>query len=260
MQTATQQRFANKVVLVTGGTSGIGAECARQFAQEGARVVIAGRRADAGAAVAETIRAAGGTARFVRADVTIPADIERLVADVVATEGRLDVAFNNAGIAGEAMKPTHEHTLDGWNAVMGANLTSVFLCLKLEIAAMLNTGGGVIVNNASAYGLKASTVGHAPYTVSKHGVVSLTRTAAVEYAGANIRVNAVCPGWTHSEMVDPVLDALPDQMNAILKADVPMNRVAEAAEIARAVLWLAAGESSYVTGHALCVDGGWVAR
>lgn len=255
-----QQRFNNKVVLITGGTSGIGAECARHFAAEGARVVISGRRDAAGQAVVESIRGAGGEARFIRADVTRPDDIGRLVAETVAACGRLDIAFNNAGIAGEAMKPTHEHTLGDWDAVIAANLTSVFLCLKHEIPALLKSGGGVIVNNASAYGLKASTVGHTPYTVSKHGVVSLTRTAAIEYAGANIRVNAVCPGWTHSEMVDPVLDAMPDQMNAILKADVPMNRVADAAEIARAVLWLASAESSYVTGHALCVDGGWVAR
>ncbi|MBL8518328.1 MAG: SDR family oxidoreductase [Betaproteobacteria bacterium] len=253
-------RFEGMGVLVTGGTSGIGAECARHFAAEGARVMISGRREDAGRAVVAGIRARGGDAKFMRADVTRPDDIVRLVDETVSACGRIDIAFNNAGIAGEAMKPLHEHALEGWETVMAANLTSVFLCMKHEISAMLKTGGGVIVNNASAYGLKASTVGHTPYTVSKHGVVSLTRTAAVEYATANIRVNAVCPGWTHSEMVDPVLDAMPDQMNAILKADVPMNRVADTAEIARAVLWLASGESSYVTGHALCVDGGWVAR
>lgn len=255
-----QPRFNNKVVLITGGTSGIGAECARHFAAEGAHVVISGRREAAGQAVVDGIRRAGGEARFIRADVTRPDDIGRLVADTVAACGRLDVAFNNAGIAGAALRPTHEHTLEDWDAVIAANLTSVFLCLKHEIPALLQSGGGVIVNNASAYGLKASTVGHTPYTVAKHGVVALTRTAAIEYATLNVRVNAVCPGWTHSEMVDPVLDAMPDQMSAILKADVPMNRVADAAEIARAVLWLASAESSYVTGHALCVDGGWVAR
>jgi NAD(P)-dependent dehydrogenase (short-subunit alcohol dehydrogenase family) len=255
-----QQRFKDKVVLVTGGTSGIGAECARHFATDGAEVVISGRREAAGASVVEGIREAGGTARFIGADITRPDDISRLVMEALAACGRIDVAFNNAGIAGDAMLPLHEHTLGGWESVMTANLTSVFLCMKHEIPALLKNGGGVIVNNASAYGLKASSVGHTPYTVSKHGVIALTRTAAVEYAQANIRVNAVCPGWTHSEMVDPVLDAMPEQMNAILKADVPMNRVADAAEIARAVLWLASGESSYVTGQALCVDGGWVAR
>ena len=144
--------------------------------------------------------------------------------------------------------------------MIATNLTGVWLSMKFEISAMLRCGGGSIVNNSSGYGLVGSGVGHAPYAAAKHGVIGLTRSAAIEYATQGIRVNAVCPGWTHSEMVDPALVAMPEAFTAILKNEVPMQRIAAAVEIARAVLWLCSDEASYVTGHPLVVDGGALAR
>ncbi|MBL8519539.1 MAG: SDR family oxidoreductase [Betaproteobacteria bacterium] len=253
-------KFNSKVALVTGATSGIGKAAAIQFARAGARLVLAARREDLGTALARQIEAEGGQALFVQTDVTDPAAVAHMVEATLQRFGRLDCALNNAGIGGEVMKPTAEHTLENWNAVIATNLTSVWLSMKHEIPALLAAGGGAIVNTASTYGLIGSTAGHAPYAAAKHGVIGLTKSAAIEYAKAGLRVNALCPGWTHSEMVDPALEAMPDMMNAMIAQDVPMARVADAAEIARAALWLCSEEASYVTGTALVADGGWVAR
>jgi A-factor type gamma-butyrolactone 1'-reductase (1S-forming) len=254
------RRFSGKVALVTGATSGIGRETALQFAREGARVVLSGRRDPQGRDVVSEIEAAGGQALFVRTDVTDAESVRRMVDATVARFGRLDCAFNNAGIGGDTMKPTADHSQENWDNVIATNLTGVWLSMKFEISAMLQYGGGSIVNNSSGYGLVGSGVGHAPYAAAKHGVIGLTRSAAIEYATQGIRVNAVCPGWTHSEMVDPALAAMPEAIAAILKDEVPMQRIAAAAEIARAVLWLCSDEASYVTGHPLVVDGGALAR
>ncbi|MBL8512616.1 MAG: SDR family oxidoreductase [Betaproteobacteria bacterium] len=253
-------RFEGRVALVTGATSGIGKETALQFAREGANVVLAARRAELGRALDREIVELGAEALFVETDVTQPDSIARMVDATLQRFGRLDCAFNNAGIAGEAMKPTADHTLDNWNAVIATNLTGVFTSMKYEIPAMLANGGGAIVNAASTYGLIGSTAGHVPYAAAKHGVIGLTKSAAIEYAKTGIRVNAICPGWTHSEMVDPALEAMPDVLGGLIAQDVPMGRVADAVEIARAVLWLCSAESSYVTGAALTADGGWTAR
>ena len=253
-------RFAVRVALVTGATSGIGKETALQFAREGAHVVLAARRAELGRALEKEISGLGGEALFVETDVTRADSLANMVDAALKRFGRLDCAFNNAGIAGDAMKPTADHTLENWNAVIATNLTGVFASMKFEIPAMLKNGGGSIVNAASTYGLIGSTAGHVPYAAAKHGVIGLTKSAAIEYAKAGIRVNAICPGWTHSEMVDPALEAMPEVLGGLIAQDVPMGRVADASEIARAVLWLCSEESSYVTGTMLTADGGWTAR
>lgn len=250
-----QRRFDGKVVIVTGATSGIGREAAIRFAREGASVVVAARRQTQGDAVVEEIRKASGEATFVRTDVADPACVEAMVAATLARYGRLDCAFNNAGIGGETTKRTADHSKENWDAVLATNLTGVWLSMKYEIPAMLANGGGAIVNTSSVYGLTRSDIGHAPYAVSKHGVIALTKSAAFEYAKRGLRVNAVCPGWTHSEMIDPGLDAN-EKFRAFVEGQVPMGRVADASEIADAVLWLCSGEASYVTGHAMSVDGG----
>jgi NAD(P)-dependent dehydrogenase (short-subunit alcohol dehydrogenase family) len=255
-----QKRFENKVVIVTGGNSGIGKTTALAFAQEGARVTIAARRVDQGEQTVEEIKALGGEAIFVQTDVGRASDIERMVAETVRTFGRLDCAFNNAGIGGEAMKLTADHTEDNWDLVMKINLKGVWLCMKYQIPELLKNGRGAIVNNSSVYGLAGSTVGHVPYAASKHGIIGLTKSAAFEYAKQGIRVNAVCPGYTHTEMVDFALDYLGEDFTNSLLAEIPMNRLAQPGEIASAVLWLCSDESSFVTGQAFAADGGWLTK
>lgn len=250
-----QGRFVDKVVIVTGATSGIGREAAIRFAREGAKVVVAGRRQSQGDAVVGDIAQAGGEALFVRTDVADEASVSALVSATLERYGRLDCAFNNAGIGGESPKRTADHTKANWDAVLGINLTGTWLSMKYEIPAMLASGGGAIVNTSSIYGLKRSDMGHVPYAVSKHGVLALTKTAAYEYAKKGLRVNAVCPGWTHSEMIDPALET-DAKFRAFVERQIPMGRVAGTGEIADAVLWLCSAEAAYVNGHALSVDGG----
>jgi NAD(P)-dependent dehydrogenase (short-subunit alcohol dehydrogenase family) len=256
-----QKRFEDKVVLITGATAGIGKVTALAFAREGARVVVTGRRVDEGNAVVELIRSEGGEALFVKTDVSKTDEVRSMVARTIEAYGKLDCAFNNAGIAGEAGLPTADHTEETWDLVMNVNLKAVWLSMKYEIPEMLRNGKGVIVNNSSIYGLAASTVGHVPYAVSKHGVIGLTRTAAFEYAKKGIRVNAVCPAFTHSEMVDKAIDELPPEyIQEVVIEHTPMGRIAETQEIADVVLWLCSDESTYVTGQAIAPDGGWLAK
>ncbi len=257
---AAKPRFHGKTVIVTGASSGIGRTAAIEFGREGASVVLAARRLDACEETASAIRDLGGEACAIRCDITDEGDVRRLVEAAVERFGRLDCAFNNAGIAGDIRKPTHEHSLDNWNQVIATNLTSVFLAMKHEIAAMLECGGGAIVNNSSIYGLVGSNVGHVPYAASKFGVVGLTQTAAVEYAAQGIRVNAVCPGYTWTELMRERHRELSAHFERNVLPDIPMRRLADMTEIARLVLWLASDEASYVTGQAIAADGGWVAK
>ena len=250
-----QKRFQDKVALVTGASSGIGKVTAIEFARAGAKVVIAARRVEESQQVVKQIKEEGGEASFIQTDVSQHDSVRNLIQQTVKLYGRLDCAFNNAGIAGDVFTPTADHTEENWDTVMDVNLKGTFLCMKYEITEMLKTGGGAIVNNSSVYGLKSSTVGHMPYAVSKHGMIALTKTAAHEYATKGIRINAVCPGWTHSEIVDAALEAYP-AVNQLIAEQVPMQRVADSIEIARVVMWLCSDESSYITGQAIAPDGG----
>jgi NAD(P)-dependent dehydrogenase (short-subunit alcohol dehydrogenase family) len=247
-------QFEGKVALVTGGSSGIGKATAIAFANEGAKVTVAARREEESRAVVEEIKGAGGDAIFVQTDVAEEAACEEMVAKTLEAFGRLDCAFNNAGRAGGGN--TENLDLDGWNQVVAVNMTGVVLSMKYEVRPMIEQGGGAMVNNASVLGLIGMQGGSA-YVGTKHAVVGLTKQAALEFVDRNIRVNSVCPGWTMSELTEPVLTD-PDRLeNAMSRT--PMNRYAEPEEIASVVLWLCGDGASFVTGQAITPDGGMLA-
>lgn len=252
--------FAGKVALVTGASSGLGEATALKFAQEGARVVIAARRAEQSTKVVQRITDLGGEALFVLADVSRAADVEHVVHATLDRFGRLDCAVNNAGIAGPRYTPIAEVTEEQWDEVMGVNLKGVWLCMKHEIPAMLANGSGAIVNVASIYGSKPSDIGHAPYATSKFGVVGLTQSAAADYGQTSIRINAIAPGFTRSEMVNPDRPGMTERYKALTARHSGMNRLGEAEEAANAVVWLCSDSASYVNGAVLAVDGGSATR
>jgi len=248
----------DKVVLVTGGSTGIGRASSLILAREGARVAIADVQDAAGHETVDLVRASGGQAEYHHVDVTDYAAVSALVGDLAARHGRLDGAFNNAGIEGPTAK-IFDYSLEDWNRVIAVNLTGVFVCMKAEIEQMKKQPeGGAIVSTASAAGL-IGIPGASAYNAAKHGVVGLTKTAALEYAGRHIRVNAVCPGFIDTPMLNRVTDASVKIRESLIAA-VPMKRVAAASEIGDAVAWLLSARSSYMTGVALPVDGGWVAQ
>jgi NAD(P)-dependent dehydrogenase (short-subunit alcohol dehydrogenase family) len=252
------KEFEGKVALVTGGGSGIGRATALAFAREGAQVVIGNRNVQRGEETVSMIRDAGGAASFKRTDVLVGADIEALVDYAIATYGRLDVAFNNAGVEGDAGPLLAEQTEANYDAVMDVNVKGVWLSMKYEIPPMLKQGGGAIVNCSSVAGL-IGFAGFAIYVASKHAVIGLTKTAALEYSGQGVRINAVNPAAIDTEMVDRFTDELKMKKDD-LSALHPIGRIGRAEEVAEAVLWLCSGKASFVTGHSLIVDGGFTAR
>src|SRR5512136_159698 len=237
------RRFEGKVALVTGGASGIGRTTALAFAREGARLVIADISIEGGEETAKMIRDGGGEAIFIKTDVRIAGEVKNMADKTVETFGRLDCAFNNAGINEDAVTISR-CAEDSWERMIDTNLTGVFLCMKYELPKMRKSGGGAIVNSASVMGLVGDG-SHPGYSSSKHGVVGLTRTAAIVYAQANIRINAVCPGPTRTAMISKLIDGHPD-VEKLLLANIPMNRMATPDEIAKAVLFLSSDDASYI--------------
>jgi len=248
------KRYNQKVVLVTGGTSGIGRATAVAFAREGAQVILAARREHLGKDVVHEIEADNGKAVFIKTDIRIPEEIDHLFQEIQTRYGRLDCAFNNAGLSAPGMPPAAKITEEEWDDILNTNLRGTWLCLKHEINLMLKQGGGVIVNTASVLGLTGE-FGLASYCASKHGIIGLTKTAALEYAHKNIRVNAVCPGPIRTEMLAAPMVQFP-KMQDMLIAKTPMRRIGEPEDIAGAVLWLCSDESSFMTGKELVVAGG----
>ena len=246
-----------KVALVTGAGSGIGRAAAQIFAREGAKVAAADvNRASAEETVGR-IREAGGEAFGLQADVSKAAEVEAMVDAVVGTYGRLDCAFNNAGIEG-VLASTADYTEADWAPVIAVNLTGVWLCMKYEIPRLLETGGGAIVNTSSAAGLLGAPRMPA-YVASKHGVIGLTKTAALEYAKSGVRVNAVCPGVIDTSMVGRLKERRPRMFEKIVRGE-PIGRIGQPEEIAETAVWLCSDAASFVTGHAMSVDGGIVAQ
>jgi len=253
MTTEAYDDLPNKVVLVTGGTSGIGRDAAVLFGMHGAKVVVAGRREAEGKETLDLVRQAGADGLFLKADVSRAADVESLVAKTVEKYGRLDVAFNNAGIEGNWV-PLQQQTEEEFTRVIDINLKGVWLCLKHEIIQMLKQGGGgAIVNMSSVAGLMGAA-GASIYCATKHGVIGLTRAAALENARAGIRINAVCPAVIETPMADRAF-ADPQARKGVL-AMHPIGRFGKPMEIAQAVVWLCSGRASFITGHYLVLDGG----
>ena len=231
----------NKVVIVTGASSGIGAASAMAFAKEGAFVVLADVKVSRGEELVGRIQSEDGKAIFIKCDVSVENDIKNMVAKTIEKFGRLDCAFNNAGVEGDQ-----------------ANLKGVWLCMKYQIQEMLKNGGGAIVNCSSIAGVVGFS-GLPAYVASKHGVIGLTKTAALEFAQKNIRVNAICPGVIETPMVERLTHGNRQEASELISGE-PLGRIGHPSEIAQAALWLCSDSSSFVTGHPLVVDGGWVAR
>ena len=249
-------QFAGQVALVTGAASGIGRAAALAFAAAGARVVIADVDRAGGEETARLAADDGGEAMVVDCDVSRAADAEGAVRAAVATWGRLDCAFNNAGIEGVFAR-TADYSEADWARALAVNLTGIWLCMKYEIRQMLDQGGGAIVNTASTAGLTGAPRMPA-YAATKHGVIGLTKSAALEYAQRGIRVNAICPGYTQTPMIDRWTAERPWLREALQRSE-PVGRAAQPAEMAAAALWLCSPAASYVTGVALPVDGGFTA-
>ena len=251
--------FQNKVALITGATSGIGAAVAHELAARHAKVIIAGRRETEGKAVVAAIEAAGGTAAFIKADTSNESDVQALVANTVKTYGSLDFAFNNAGIEGQAGLTTDQQTVENYRHTFDINVLGVLLSMKHEIPAIIKSGGGAIVNTSSVVG-RIGMAGMSIYTASKHAVEGLTKTAALEFAKQGVRVNAVAPGAIQTPMVDRFVgeSKTENPQRDWLASAHPVGRIGTVEETAQAVISLL--ENPFITGTSLAVDGGWTAQ
>jgi len=248
------KRLKDKVAIVSGAGSGIGREIALLFAGEEAIVSVADYVTEKGEETVRQIRQGGGEAIFIKADVSRASDAERIVKQTVEKYGRLDILCNNAGILGE-VAPVGEASEENWDRVIAVNLKSVFLCSRYAVREMVKRGGGVIINSSSTMGL-VGLPGNTAYSASKGAIIQFTKTMALEYASSNIRVNCICAGWIDT----PMNEILEEQIIRWIVRETPVGRLGKAEEVAQAALYLASDESSFVTGTALVVDGGWLAK
>ena len=262
------EKLDGKVAVVTGGSSGIGRATSIAFAREGAKVVVSDVNIDGGEETVNMVKEQGGEALFVKTDVSKSDEVKALIDQAVETYGRLDCGFNNAWGLGKPadadainslIGPPHECEEDIWDRTIAICLKGVWLCMKYEVQQMLKQGGGTIVNTASVLGLVGLKGHSTPYIASKHGVIGLTKTAALEYSAQGIRVNAVCPGTIRTAPIEIMIDGEPTIEDAFA-AQHPIGRIGEPPEIAEAVVWLCSDAASFVTGHAMAVDGGWTAQ
>ena len=249
--------FEDKVAIITGGTSGIGTATAVAFAREGAKVVVTGRREDTGNEIVEGIKSNGGEAIFVRTDIQRVDDVKNMVAKTIDAYGRLDFAINNAGIE-QYFKPLAEQSEKAYDLVMNTNVKGVWMSMKEEIPVMLETGGGAVVNMSSIAGVVGMVNGPV-YSASKHAIIGLTKSVALEFAKQNIRVNAVLPAAIETPMIDRFAQGQEEAFR-YFESLHPIGRVGKPAEIAEACIWLCSERSSFVTGTSLRVDGGFTAQ
>jgi NAD(P)-dependent dehydrogenase (short-subunit alcohol dehydrogenase family) len=248
--------FKNKVAVVTGASSGIGKSVSELYAREGAAVILSDINQELGEKTTEEIRKAGGEAIFVRADVSKPSDCENMVKAAMDKYGRLDFACNNAGIGGD-QNPTADYSLESWNQAIAVNLSGVFYCMKYELPAMLKGGSGSIINMASILG-RVGFAGAVGYVAAKHGVLGLTKTAAIEYAPHGVRVNVVGPGFISTPLIKE-LEENPEINNMLISLH-PVGRLGKPVEVAELVIWLSSDKASFVTGAYYPVDGGYLTR